>query len=277
MANIREIVFRSNKPSDNPSDPFDETLNSFVNNSPHSNGIPADPQFFLRINKLVDIMPNGSISQSALLAGPPFVFLTIPQAIVGLDHMQTLYKVGYSSNDINDSGLRDTPMAAIIFKYPMGIQFFNNVKNSSSTWQKGIFPTTWDNIFQIFENLAREANVDASKVSKDSEDKGKYMSMSRNDLNLIFRSERDKNFVCSYPEWGKGRLAGEAYQTISQGGSDWYYRTLLKDGLEITELFSGKGKTSCEVAHLGTAPEYIGPNYSIQVLSSQAEMAIVKL
>lgn len=266
MANTREVVFRSSKPSD----PLDGILNSFVSNSPHINGIPAAPQFFLRINKLADMIQNGSISLSALLAGPPYIFLTIPQALEGLDHMQTLYKVGYSLNDIQYLGLRDTPLAAIIFKYPIDIQFFKNVKDSSSTWQKGIFPTTWDNIFQIFENLAREANVDASKVSVH-----KYMD--RNHLNLIFKSERDKNFVCSYPEWGKGRLVGETYQSISQGGSDWYYRTLLHHGFDITERFSGNGKTWCEVAHLGNAPEYIGPNYSIQVLASQAEMAIVKL
>jgi hypothetical protein len=266
MTEDRKILFKSDPPSDN----LNHIVNTFIGNSTPLNDVPEKPQFFLRLNKLADVMQGDSISPTAFLAGPPVVFLTLPETIKGLNHMDTLFKVGYSARDIRNSGLHDTPMVAIIFRYPVDVQFSNNLKESSLSWQKSIFPTTWDNIFQVFENVAEEATVAAERVNHD-----RYMS--RDHQQLIFKSERDKKFVCSYPEWGKGRMKGEPYQSISRGGADWYYRCLLQHGLDLTERFSGNGRTSPEVAHLDDAPEYSGPNYSLRLLASESEMAIVKL
>lgn len=222
---------------------------------------PANPKVFLRLNKLGDVMNGNTLKPDSYLAGPPFVFLTLPQEINGLALRESLYKVGYSSSDI-EQFVDSHPMAALVFKYPDEIQYSSTV---TSHWQKQVFPSTWENVFELVEKLSSQAGISTSVLKNHSQ--------------VFFSSSRDRDFACSFPDEGKLRLRGVPYQELEKaGGDDWYYRQeILRRRFEITELFNGKGKTWCEKPELGNAQEFLGPNFALTELSRLGELAVVHL
>lgn len=252
------VVYQSGNLSPELQACVDELVNGHQS-QPENN--PADPQVFLRLNKLGDVLNGATLNPDSYLAGPPFVFLTLPQEISGLTLQQALYKVGYSSNDIKQFvGLH--PMAAIVFKYPDEIQYSSTV---TSQWQKQVFHSTWRNVFELVERVSSQAEISPGVLNNHSQ--------------IFFSSSQDRDFAGSFPDWGKLRLQGVSYQELERtGGADWYYRKeILQRRFDITELFNGSGKTWCEKPELGNAPEFLGPNFALTELSQVGELAIIDL
>ena len=256
--NLKRLIYQSNLVSSELRTCIDGLLGG-AHSQPGNN--PTNPKVFLRLNKLGDVMNGNGLNPNAYLAGPPFVFLTVPHEINGLALRESLYKVGYSSSDIKQF-VGSHPMAALVFKYPDEIQYSSAV---TSHWQKQVFPSTWENVFELVEKLSSQAAISTSVLNNHSQ--------------IFFSSSRDRDFACSFPDEEKLRLQKVSYQTLKEtGGDDWYYRQeILRRRFEITELFDGSGKTWCEKPELGNAQEFLGPNFALTELSRLGELAIIHL
>ena len=222
-----------------------------------SGTIPATPDIFVRIVSLDAILHDGQMPANAHLAGPngpPVVFLTIPEGIAGFPVDAVLSRIGYTDADIM-SVFRGGPAAAIVFRYPGGVQ-------SLATWGgdlsadvlKRVVRGTWQNLFRTFKDLAEIEETP-----------------------LQFEDD-DRRFVASFPSWGRLRLMGvPSYSDIkSVGGADWRYRSLLERLLWVTPTYLGTGCAAAENGGAGV-PEYFGPNAKLSDLATAHSLAIVSL
>jgi hypothetical protein len=223
--------------------------------------IPTTPDVFIRIVRLDAVLESGQILTAAQLAisthpptpAPPVAFLTIPEGIVGFAADAILSRLGYTASEIVDV-FHGSQAAAIVFKFPNAVKFLTSLDDgaSSSVLQR-VVPSTWDNLFRTFTDLATHEE------------------------NPLHLSDDDRQFVASFPLSGQSRLKSESYSQIqTEQGNDWRYRQLLQILLWATPEFLGTGWAADENGGPGV-PEYLGPNVFLSDLSNTENLAIVSL
>ncbi|EIJ44365.1 hypothetical protein BegalDRAFT_3558 [Beggiatoa alba B18LD] len=214
---------------------------------------------------------NNQLLDSAILSTKPIAFITTPEGIYGKSLLTIYLDIGYEAEDIIH-WQQDVPMVAILFRYPDDISL-SEVTNGelSATWRKQVIIPTWDNMFTLFKNFAKDATIDASKKTE-----GDYSPTA-----FFFRTEESKAFALGYPDAGKARLKTVSYAGIkASGGADWAYRSLLEQKLSLFEHFRGTGRTQNEIVdptgelHEKGLFEFVAPNAKLKEL---AEIAIVDL
>jgi hypothetical protein len=221
-------------------------------NGRRSDGHVDDPGVFVRIARLDAVINGGRPADAARLAGPPAVFVTIPEAIAGLPVDAVLSRVGYASHEIASS-FGASAVSAVVFRYPPSVRVEAGVDGDlSSAVLRRVVPATWRNLFRTFADLAAE------------------------DM-LSDMSEADRAFVASFPDWGRLRLMNVGYRDLENvGGADWYYRRLLENHLWATPSYRGDGFAAASDGGRG-APEFLGPNAALGELDSDERLAIVEL
>lgn len=227
-------------------------------------------EYFVRIAPREYILDEkNKILESAILGTKPLVFITTPESIYGRSLLDIYLGIGYETEDII-KWQRGADMVAIVFKYSPDISI-SDIRDGKfqDNWQKQVFVPTWDNMFSLFNILAKDAVIKP-------EQKGEFAPEQ-----LFFRSEDVRMFVLGFPQEGKNRIKAIDYAILkAENGADWVYRNLLEKKLSVFEHFRGNGRTHDEVEDPdGINPEagffeFVGPNRKVNQLP---ELAIIHL
>lgn len=215
------------------------------------------PTVFVRVRPLHAVMNGGALAHDARLARDevPLTFLTVPEGIDAHSPDAVLRRLGYTEGDITAFFGKHPRIAVIVFRYADPVRSLTALDgNLSEDVDKRVVRATWDNVFRSFADLA---DTDPSP--------------------LHFEDD-DRRFVASFPAWGRMRLKGvpSFWDIKHEGGSDWRYRSLLHDLLDVTPSFLGNGCAANQAAHEG-APEYLGPNVQLSTLAEQSRLAVLAL
>lgn len=236
--------------------------------------IPKDA-YFVRIVPLNTVLTtDNKIKRDAYLGGKPFIFLTIPESLYGVSLLNLLFDLGYdTAEDIIAPELNERHgniKVAVVFRYPRKITVSKETDGHlPENWRDRVYTPTWNNIFALFNNLAKEAVIEPEPSRNPTVD---IMS---------FQNERERNLVLGLTPKAKKRIASTPYALLKgEAGEDWQYRQLLERELSVLEHFRGNGRTINEVkdpngerAEDGI-PEFVGPN---QRITDLPEVAIINL
>jgi hypothetical protein len=211
------------------------------------------------------------IQRESRLGPRPFVFLTVPEALYGKSLEGAFAAVGYSAEDAFLKN-RGKQMAAAVFTYPEGYRVHPAGEPlPEDGWDRRIYPTTWNNLFDLTERMVRSGRFVIGPPGKDD-----------SPTKLSLTSEAEKNFVLGYPRAGKDRLRRVSYAALKQTcGADWEYRQMLERCWGASEHFTGDGRTKLA---FGSAPgvqrgfpEFVGPNITFGEAGTLAVIYLGKL
>jgi hypothetical protein len=221
-------------------------------------------RYFARLAPRAHLLDGAALKKGAWLGPRPFVFLTAPESFYGKGLLQVYGDVGYSADSVLGQFGRE--MVVIVFRYPESVALHPGTDGElPRDWSRRAYVPTWPNACALFERLARKADLDGVGPRPFTPER------------LLLRDERERGFICSFPEAGRKRLQRSSYQALRETeGADWEYRSLLERHLGMSEHFTGTGRTRPTLGRDGGGrlglPEWLGPNLR---LDSLAEMAIV--
>jgi hypothetical protein len=209
---------------------------------------------FLRIVSRRYVLDGGKLREGAWLGARPFVFLTLPEAGYGRSLLHVFAAIGYSAEEVltREVGVEKV---ALVFAYPDDICLHEGRGGRlPETWQRRVFPATWDNLFALTDRLVTSKGYVEIRADNPF-----------TPTRVLLRSEKERLFLASYPDSGRQRVKRSPYPVLrAAGGADWEYRALLERLLGASEHFKGNGRTKLTFGPKGKGeggfPEFLGPN-----------------
>jgi hypothetical protein len=180
----------------------------------------------------------GDLNRDGWLGTKQFVFASTPDSVQGKSLLEIYLDIGYQATDVFRRQL-NRDMVLLLFRLaPHTVVWPGRYGQLPAQWRDTIYVPTWDNVFALFERMARDAEIDRDRPPGNE----------RAPEGTFFRTEASRRFVLSYPASGKSRIRATGYDILlGLGGADCTYRRLLERKLSIFRHFKGDGRTHNEV------------------------------